>query len=186
MASVPPVPPSMVGKKLYLKPATASDVENTYHWYLMSDPQSTSPTALAFQTPSEAADAFRNLERSTTRERLMIILRNDKTPVGWIDFLNLNPHNQSAELELVIDPDERKKGYGLEATELMCEYLFECRDLNKVYVHTAEYNKGMIALLKKAGFQKDGIIRHHYLYQREFHNGVIYSLLRFEAGALSD
>ena len=82
---------------------------------------------------------------------------------------------------MVIDPDERKKGYGLEATKLMCRYLFECRGLNKAYVHTAEYNRGMIALLKKAGFRQDGIIRHHYLHQKEFHDGVIYSLLRFEA-----
>ena len=178
---MPLTPPSMVGDKLYLKPATANDVENTYHWYLLSDPQSTSPTALPFQTPSEAADAFRDQERLSTRERLMTILRSDKTPVGWIDFLNLNPHNQSAELELVIDPDERRKGYGLEATKLMCRYLFECRGLNKVYVHTPEYNTGMIALLTKAGFRQDGIIRHHYLHQREFHDGVIYSLLRFEA-----
>ena len=178
---MPLTPPSMTGDKLYLKPATAKDIENTYHWYLMSDPQSTSPAALPFQTPAEAAAIFRDQKRSTSRERLMIVRRVDKTPVGWIDFLNLNSHNQSAELKLVIDPEERKKGYGLEAIEVMCRYLFDSRGLNKVYVHTPEYSDGMIALLKKAGFRQDGIIRHHYLRQREFHDGIIYSLLRFEA-----
>lgn len=181
MKTISLTPPSMTGDNLYLKPATAKDIENTYHWYLMSDPQSTSPTALSFKTPAEAAAAFREQERSAKRERLMTVRRNDKTPVGWIDFFNLNSHNKSAELRLVIDPEERKKGYGLEAIELMCRYLFDSRGLNKVYVHTPAYSKGMIALLKKAGFQQDGVVRHHYLNQREFHDGFIYSLLRFEA-----
>ena len=177
MPDTPLVPPSLIGDKSYLRPATAADVPGTYHWYLLSDPQSMSPHALPFLTPGEAAEAFRERKRSTEYERFMVVPRKADTPVGWIEFQNLNPHNRSAELQIIIDPDERRKGYGLQAMELLCRYLFEDRGLNKVLMHTAEYNKALVALLEKAGFRRDGILRRHYLYRGEFRDGALYSLL---------
>jgi RimJ/RimL family protein N-acetyltransferase len=35
-------------------------------------------------------------------------------------------------------------------------------------------------MLEKAGFRRDGTLRHQYYYNGEFHDGYLYSLLRFE------
>ncbi|HUV30808.1 MAG TPA: GNAT family protein [Acidobacteriota bacterium] len=177
----PPTLPGLIGDKVYLRFATAEDVANTHHWYLLSDPHLLSPEAPTFLTPAEAAEAFRKQERSSAHERFTVIRLKDKTPVGWVRFFDLNPHNRSAALEVVIDPDERKKGHGIEAMRILCRYLFEYRGLNKVYARIADRNQAMVSLLKKAGFQRDGTLRRHYFYKGEYEDGSLYSLLRFEA-----
>jgi len=169
--------PSLIGKKLYLRPATAEDIANTYHWLVLSDPNYISFEPTVFSTAAEAAEAFKKQERSTNQQQFTVVRQKDNTPVGLAHFFGLNTHNHSARIDLLIDPDERKKGYGLEAINILYGYLFNIRGLNKVYTFTAEYNKEGIKLLKKAGFKKDGTLRHQYLYKREFRDGFVYSRL---------
>jgi len=38
----------------------------------------------------------------------------------------------------------------------------------------------VVKLLETLGFKKDAVLRDHYFYNGEFHNGFIYSLLLFE------
>lgn len=59
-------------------------------------------------------------------------------------------------------------------------YLIKTRDINKVHAQTSSLNKAAVALLAKAGFKRDGTLRHHYYYDGELHDGYVYSLLRFE------
>ena len=63
---------------------------------------------------------------------------------------------------------------------VLCRYLFRSRDLNKVHARTSSLNSGAVALLEKAGFKRDGTLRHHHFYEGEFHDSYIYSMLRFE------
>ncbi|MEW5995345.1 MAG: GNAT family protein, partial [Candidatus Zixiibacteriota bacterium] len=83
-------------------------------------------------------------------------------------------------LGVIIDPDERKKGYGKEALQILGRYLFSHRGLNKVYAQTAAFNEGAVALLESLGFKRDATLRNHYFYDGEFHAGYIYSLLAYE------
>ena len=183
MADAKPVPftvPSLVGDKIYLRPATAEDLANTHHWSVLSELQSLSCRAMIFQTAAETAENYKKLERTAMQQQFMIVRKADNVPVGRINFFDLNMQNRSAELGLIVDPDERRKGYALQATRLLSRYLFKYRGLNKVHAQTAEFNESAVKLLQKAGFKRDGVLRHHYFWQGEFHNGLIYSLLAFE------
>jgi len=175
-----PTPPDLVGKNIYLRPATHKDVANTYHWFLVSDPATQTCQPHPFRTAVEAAEAYQKREPSVDRQLFVIIRQKDNVPIGVIRFFNMNMLNRSTELGLIVDPDERKKGHALEAIRLLTRYLFKVRDLNKVYAQTSGMNKGAVALLEKAGFKRDGTLRHHYFYNGELHDGYIYSLLRFE------
>jgi RimJ/RimL family protein N-acetyltransferase len=175
-----PTQPSLVGKTVYLRPSTAEDTANAQMWKIQSEPQSICTHPLPFTTAADAAEAHKKAEKSPDQQWFSIIRQKDKMLVGQISFFGYNALNRSAELGLIIDPDEQKKHYGTEALELLIAYLFKYRDLNKVYAHTAEYNKGAVKLLDKLGFQRDGVLRDHQFYQGEFHNSLVYSLLRFE------
>ncbi len=174
-----PTMPSLVGKKVYLRPATSDDVVNAHHWFMQSEPQAQCCSPLPFQTSSQAAEAFRN-SGSDDRQLLTIVVKENKTPVGQISFFDFNSLNLSAALGLIIDPDQRRKGFAGEAAKLLIKYLFRYRNLNKVYAETADFNKEAIALLESVGFKKDGTLRQHYYYNGEYHDRLIYSLLRFE------
>jgi len=175
-----PTAPGLVGKNVYLRPATAKDIANTYHWFLMSDPAMQSSAPHPFRSPTEAAEAYQKKERSSDEQLFVIAHQKEKTPVGVIRFFNLNHLNRSAELGLLMDPDQRRKGYATEGVRLLVRWLFRMRDLNKVYAHASSLNKGAVAMLEKAGFKRDGTLRHHYYYDGELHDGYLYSLLRYE------
>jgi RimJ/RimL family protein N-acetyltransferase len=170
----------LVGKNIYLRAATSQDIANTYHWHLQSDPAMLSCRPQPFQNAAEAAEGYKKHVGSISRQTFMIVRKDDNTPVGRIVYFDLNPLNRSVEFGLIIDPDERKNGYAFEATRLLVGYLFNTRDLNKVYGQTSSLNKATAALLEKAGFKRDAVLRHHYFYDGELHDGYVYSILRFE------
>ena len=177
-------PPSLIGERVYLRPMTAEDVANTHHWFLMSEPQLQTCRPHPLTTASEASEAFKKAERTIDQARFVIVRLSDNVPVGRINYFDYNSLNRSAEFGLIVDPDERGKGFGLEATRILCRYLFHYRGLNKVHAQTAAFNEPAIKLLTAAGFKRDGVLRQHYFSDREFHDGLVYSLLAFESDNL--
>jgi len=173
-------PPALVGDKIFLRPTTAEDIANTHHWLLLSDPWSQTCRSIPIRTAAQETEAFRKRENTPYAQPFMVIRKKDNVPVGKVSFFDFNTQNRSAELGLIIDPDEQEKGYGLAALRLLCRHLFKTRGLNKVHAQTGSFNKAAQALMKKAGFKLDGTLRHHYFYEGEYHDGLVYSLLAYE------
>ncbi len=172
--------PSLVGEKVYLRPTTAEDIVNNHRWSVLSEPQSLSCRPRTLRTASEAVQLFKEAKRTPDRQGFAVCRKKDKMPVGDVGFFDFNQLNRSAELGLLIDPDERSKGYGSDALKVLCRYLFQYRGLNKVYAQTAGFNTVTAALLESLQFKKDATLRDHYFYDGEFHPGFIYSLLLYE------
>ena len=175
-----PTQPSLVGKTVYLRPETAEDVINHHFWFTQSEPQSMTVHPLPFMSAPEATERFKKSEKSPYSQAFAIVSTKENQPVGKVSFFNYNDVNRSAELGILIDPDERTKGYALEAFQILITYLFKYRNLNKVYAETAEFNTGTVKLLESLGFHKDGTLRQHHYYNGEYHNKYVFSLIRFE------
>lgn len=175
-----PTSPSLVGDKVFLKPTTPEDLANTYHWTMLSEPQSQTCRPWVFSTSSEVAERMKKAEKDPSRQSFMVLRKDNRTPVAMVRFFDLNTLNRTAELGLIVDPDERRKGYGADALRVLIRYLFTYRGLNKVYAQTAQFNTQAIALMESLGLKKDATLRDHYFYRGEFHHGLIYSLLQFE------
>ena len=172
--------PSLVGKTVYLRPETADDVLNHHYWFTQSEPSSMTVHPLPFMSAADVAERFKKSDKSPYKQAFAIVSKKSKNPVGKVSFFNYNDVNRSAEMGILVDPDERKHGYGEEAMKLLINYLFQFRNLNKVYAETAEFNHGTMALLETLGFKRDGILRQHHYYNGDYHNKFVYSLLRFE------
>ena len=175
-------PPSLVGAKLYLRPATAEDIANTHHWRVMQEPQLFSVYPEPIQTAGDAVEAFKKEGRSAGAQDFVIVSSKENYPVGLISFSDLNSLNRSARISMLIDPDHAGKEHGVEAAEILCRYLFRYRGLNKVYAYVSELDLEMSRTLPKVGFQKDGTLRQHHYFRGGYHNVLIYSLLRFDLG----
>ncbi len=170
----------LIGGKVYLRPTTPEDFSSIHAWQLASDPQSTTCHPRILRTPAQAIEAFKSTDPKEKTQTFTVVRKKDDTPVGMIRFFDLNNLNRSAELGLLIDPDEQRKGFGGDAMKVLIGYLFRYRGLNKVHAQTAGFNDGAVALLKGLGFHKDGTLRQHYFYDGSFHDGYIYSLLLHE------
>lgn len=175
-----PTQPSLVGKKTYLRPTTADDVLNYHQWSILSEPQSMSCGMRFFKTPLEVAEDFKNREISNKSQSFAIVSKEDKTLIGQISYFNYNPLNRSAELGVLIDPDQQKNGYAADALKILIKFLFKSFGLNKVYAHTSEKNKATVKLLNSLNFNQDGTLRDHYFLNGEFRNGLLFSFMLFE------
>ena len=175
-------PPSLVGAKLYLRPATAEDIANTHHWRVMQEPQLFSVHPEPIVTAGEAVEAYKKEPRSAEAQAFVIVASKENYPVGLISFSDLNSLNRSARLSLLIDPDHKGKDHGEEAIRLLCRYLFRFRGLNKVYAYASELDGEMTKTLPKVGFQKDGTLRQHHFFRGGYHDVFIYSILLFDFG----
>ncbi|MCB2231133.1 GNAT family N-acetyltransferase [bacterium] len=172
--------PSMVGRRHYLRPATSEDIGNTHHWVTLSEPQSLSVDVARIEGAAAAAEAFKKPGSDCEQTTFMLVRRDDSIPVARLSYFNVNHQNRSAEFTVVVDPDERRKGHGSEGVQLLGHFLFDQRGFNKVYTQVAESNHAAVGMLEKIGFKRDGTLRQHFYFGGEYHNGLLFSLLRFE------
>jgi [ribosomal protein S5]-alanine N-acetyltransferase len=176
-----PTLPQFVGKSIYLKPAGPDDIFNARVWINKYDPQIFWASLMPAVTPSEAAEQFKKTERSVDEQVYAIVRCDDDMLVGTIGYHNLNMQNRSAELRIVVDPDEQRKGHGVEAVRILTRHLFKQRGLNKVYVEISEANHAAAAFFEKRfPFRRDAALRQHYFMSGTFHDGYIYSLLALD------
>jgi ribosomal-protein-alanine N-acetyltransferase len=79
-----------------------------------------------------------------------------------------------------LNPNERGKGYGTEAVQLMVDYLFLSKDLARIQAIANVRNKASQRVLEKAGFQREGTIRKCLFNRGELRDYYLYSILREE------
>jgi RimJ/RimL family protein N-acetyltransferase len=84
------------------------------------------------------------------------------------------------EISCVLASNERGKGYGLEATRLMVDYLFLSKDVARIQAHTNAGNMASQKVLQKAGFKKEGTIRKSVFSRGEWRDRTLFSILREE------
>jgi RimJ/RimL family protein N-acetyltransferase len=75
---------------------------------------------------------------------------------------------------------ERGKGYCSEAVEIMLDYLFLSKNLERVQATTDVNNLASQKVLEKAGFQKEGIIRKSSFIKGKWRDRCLFSILREE------
>jgi ribosomal-protein-alanine N-acetyltransferase len=77
-------------------------------------------------------------------------------------------------------PSERGKGYGVEATQLMVDFLFLHRDIVRIQTTTNVGNKVAKRTLEKAGFTIEGTIRKLPFVRGAWNDFYLLSILKEE------
>lgn len=81
---------------------------------------------------------------------------------------------------IVLAPEHRGKGYGIEAQKLLTEYLFAIYPIMRVEASTDITNMAEQRALEKAGFTREGVLRKAQWRNGEWHDLAVYSKLRGE------
>jgi len=77
--------------------------------------------------------------------------------VGLIDLYDFDPYHERAGVGILIgEATERKKGYAMEALNLLCQYSFEILMLHQLFCSIPASNNSSIKLFTKVGFKKSG------------------------------
>jgi RimJ/RimL family protein N-acetyltransferase len=124
---------------------------------------------------------FEDREISSAYESFAIHRRGEPDPIGVISLMNLSDTHASADLSIVVGhPEDRERGYGAEAIELILDYGFEVLDLQRIALSVFAFNDVAIAAYRKIGFSEEGRLRGALLRADARHDAILMSVLASE------
>lgn len=130
----------------------------------------------------EQAQAFVDFFAKSYKEkrgiRWGIEIKGKQGIIGTIGFNAWSIKHKRADIGYEIHPDHWRKGYTLEAVSKVIQYGFDEFGLTRIGAVVFMDNDASNKLLKKVGFQKEGILR-DYMYQNgKAHDTYVYSILK--------
>jgi diamine N-acetyltransferase len=147
----------MIGPNLFLRAPEPSDIDiifrwenDTRIWHLGNTLAPYSRFAIEQFVLNTDKDIF-----ASKQLRLMIDWHTsgtDNITIGSIDLYDFDPFNKRAGIGILIDEPFRRKGFAMEALNLLIEYCFTTLNLHQLYCNIEQSNQESISLFNKAGF----------------------------------
>jgi RimJ/RimL family protein N-acetyltransferase len=142
------------GEKVILREKSLSDVGDDYAWRTdeeLSRLDATRPVTMSY-------DAFmrysqEEMQFTSPSSKRLAIDTHDGIHIGNCMYYDINYRRSETELGIMIG-DRRYwgKGYGTDAVRTLLNHIFTTTDLNRVYLHTLEWNDRARYSFTKAGF----------------------------------
>jgi diamine N-acetyltransferase len=150
---------TLKGKNIYLRALEPEDLDFVY--IVENDEQIWEMSST--QTPYSRFLIKEYLENThkdiyEVKQLRLVICSNDHATLGLIDLFDFNPmHNRAGVSVLIAEKENRGKGYGAEALELIVNYGFTHLHLHQLYANISEDNEVSIKLFENRGFNKVGV-----------------------------
>lgn len=138
------------------------DEDWEFHYYNRFDTPGRRLVNYEVELPPTEKETHDFLERfkdfPEASERLMFTIENLKGEVvGGVNLNSIDERNGTFSIGLLIDQDQRGRGYGTAAMTILLNYAFYERRLNKYYGSVLDDNIGSINMLKKLGCIEEGL-----------------------------
>lgn len=105
----------------------------------------------------------------------------DGVPIGLYSLMHIDPTHRQAEVGAGIgDPDYWGGGFGSDAMLLITAYAFEWLGLRRLYLNTLDTNLRAQRQVEKCGFSRESRRRALMFWNGEWHDWLVYGLLREE------
>jgi RimJ/RimL family protein N-acetyltransferase len=162
------------GRLTVLRPKRPEDAEADYAWRI--DPElaaldATSPLRMSLR---EYVRYFRDeLEYPSPWSVRFAIDARDGTHIGNCMYYDINDEERQAEFGIMIG-DRRywDHGYGSDALRTLLRHIFTGTHLERVYLHTLDYNVRAQRAFRRVGFHEVGPVR------RDGHNFLLMEVRR--------
>lgn len=99
---------------------------------------------------------------------------------GVSSLMRLHAEYGRGEIGIWIREDLQGKGYGAEASKLLCDYGFHHVHLHRIYARIDPSNRPSRKVLKKTGFHYEGCLRDEKKLNRHWINQECWGLLKTE------
>ncbi|SDR83490.1 GNAT family N-acetyltransferase [Winogradskyella sediminis] len=150
---------SLKGDNIYLRALEPEDlefvfaIENDTSLWALSDTQTPYSRFLIKQYLENAQqDIFE------AKQLRLAICDNENQTLGLIDVFDFDIKNKRAGIGILIQNyQNRNRGYGKQALELLVNYCFSTLHLHQVYANISESNVASLKLFESNGFQKIGL-----------------------------
>lgn len=170
---------TLIGQKTLLLPFAEYDLGNFIRLHQGDKDNNMGRLCLKEYTDEQALFYITGL-LNTAQVFIWTVYTKEDDPVfaGFIYITNVNQYMVS--LHGIADKNfSRKKGLAEDAAKILIKYLFN-KGVNRIETDVCESNKVALALDKKLGFVKEGVLRNHVIKDNGFENLVILSILKEE------
>jgi len=149
-------------------------------------PTSAAAVLTADATGLVTVDEIRALNTSGAMRHFMVYLIGEDRAVGCVNFKRSGPPGCFEIGGAIGQADLWQRGYGIEAFTLLIDHLFHACNAHRVQFTTAAFNKHIIAAATRSEFVCEGILREYYFLDGQWHDAVLWSVLRDEFYASID
>ncbi len=171
----------IAGTNIYLRDPVIEDLEYFLTWHNDRELKKQAMMPPFIVTSNEEKQWLERLISSADKKRktFIIIDKNDKMPIGYTQFRDINTINKNAKFGIVIGNRLKQgKGFGEEIVNLMVRFAFEELNLQKISLEVIEENQRAIQLYLKMGFFKEGYLIRQFLYEGNYYNVVLMAHLK--------
>jgi RimJ/RimL family protein N-acetyltransferase len=134
--------------------------------------------------PKSYAEIEARFERDIADEgqrEINFVIEADGTAVGTCGLRDLDWTARCAALGIAIfDRHYWGQGYGREAVDLLLEYAFRIRNLNRVWLDVLADNERALRSYRAVGFVEEGRLRQDSWSEGRFKDSVVMGILRAE------
>jgi RimJ/RimL family protein N-acetyltransferase len=174
------------GERVYLRPFEKSDAELSHRWRTDADVV----RLASLPIPISLSQVEQRIERQAEKAGedgygFVICLLEDDRAIGEAALFDLDRVNGGAELGIFIgEKEEWGKGYGTDAVNALVDFGFASQRLERIWLEVWTENDRARRSYEKAGFVREGTLRHDRYEDGRFTDGDIMSILREEWLAL--
>ena len=123
----------------------------------------------------------KDYEKRSFEQIEFLIEGKDGSKLGYIwQFNVMHPAGKISEIGYFLVPNERGKGYCAEAVNIMVDYLFLSKNVERIQAMTDLRNVSSQKVLEKSGFKKEGTVRKLFFLRGQLTDAFLYSILREE------
>lgn len=105
--------------------------------------------------------------------------------VTWWPTRTFGPRGGCFDVGIILLPEHRGKGLGAAAQVILADYLFATTLANRLQAITDVENVAEHRALKRAGFQREGVMRSVSFVGGQWRDGALYARLRHDSNPLS-
>jgi RimJ/RimL family protein N-acetyltransferase len=178
------VKPVLTGDNVVLRPFAAEDIPAMLA--ALADPEVLRLTGSVHDDAEVITGADQQQElrdyyagRNTQPDRLdlAVIDRASAECVGEVVLNQWDEGNRSCNFRTLIGPAGRNRGLGTEALRLIAGYGFEVLGLHRISLEVYSYNPRARHVYEKVGFVAEGTLREAMLYNGEWFDSTVMSIL---------
>lgn len=170
---------TLTGEHIYLRALEPEDldfiyeIENDENIWEMSSTQTPYSKFLIKQYLKNAQQDIYEAKQL----RLMICM-NDHRSIGLIDLFDFNPtHRRAGVGILIVEENNRGKGFGKEALALICNYGKTHLHLHQLFANVVADNLASVQLFESYGFRRIGVKKDWNLVAGSYKDELLYQLI---------
>ncbi|MDW0118350.1 GNAT family protein [Sporosarcina thermotolerans] len=172
--------PTLETDRLILRELTNEDAEGIFACFSNDDVTRFygQETLKSIEEAKKIVDFFSKSYIEKRGIRWGIERKETKGIIGTIGFNNWLSKHKRAEIGYEIHPHQWRKGYTSEAVSEVLSYGFDAMGLTRIGAVVFIENEASNKLLKKVGFQKEGVLRNYMYQDGKSYDTNVYSLIK--------